>query len=582
MLPEPPVDPAAPASASTSAALPAGGADTPEAPKRSAAEPKLGRRRSLEGEDPAWADAVMQSVLLRKLSVAELKYVKGALKAIHVASGDVVYSQGSFTTDESMYLVKSGRFMASEHIPGSPEGSPGRDLREYSRSAAFGSHELLYGAPRSSTITCVEAGTLWTINRRVFDAKLKAPPASSDPLEQKALLERIQQAPLFAEARLSTAQLQQLARAAVEKEFRTGEQLCQKGDEATSVFVVVEGACVARNEPDDPAEFAFELRAPACFGESAFSFDKTLRTRAASVFAHDESGCTILSFAVSAIEAVLGFVLTKRSLHAFSRKLLAAIRIGKPGTPMLDGLSEEQVDQLLDSMYEEAVPPGGVIADAGSTPHALQMVKRGELVVAGADKSPISTLRVGDFFGETSLASRTKVRPRKTSVTASGDETVVILTLPAASIKADSAFDAWRDRLLPPKPEPAAKPTKDGKAKRPSSAPDLKPLTTPKTGTAATVAPAKPSSRLAISTERSETGGSKRAAPANTPKVKQLPVPPTPQGKRAGTPPLSSRRALRGRGSIISSSSSTSGSGSASSISSRAASGPHHAGGGAS
>lgn len=59
----------------------------------------------------------------------------------------------------------------------------------YESSHSFGSFELLYsGVPRVCTVTCIEAGSLWVINRRVFDAKLKSLPAAANLLEQKALL----------------------------------------------------------------------------------------------------------------------------------------------------------------------------------------------------------------------------------------------------------------------------------------------------------------------------------------------------------------------------------------------------------
>lgn len=182
------------------------------------------RRKSLAGEDPVWAQAAMQSVLLRKLAAAELKYVRGSLKERSVESGETLYSQEDEATD--FYIVRLGRFVASERLT---SGTGTRPLREYGRAATFGSSELLYSVPRQTTVTCIESGSLWVVNRRVFDTKLKIPPPPSDPLVQKALLEKVAAIPLIAEAGLSSSQVQQLARAAVEQDFEPGELLCAKG-----------------------------------------------------------------------------------------------------------------------------------------------------------------------------------------------------------------------------------------------------------------------------------------------------------------------------------------------------------------
>ena len=120
-----------------------------------------GRKKSPAAQDPIWAAAVMQSVLLKKLGGAELKYIKSALKTVTFSAGDTVYRQDEHP-DEA-YVVKAGQFVARERTPGGDE----RMLRIYREAASFGSFELLYtGQQRSCTVTCVEPGTLWVISRR--------------------------------------------------------------------------------------------------------------------------------------------------------------------------------------------------------------------------------------------------------------------------------------------------------------------------------------------------------------------------------------------------------------------------------
>ena len=82
---------------------------------------------------------------------------------------------------DEAYVVKAGQFVARRGRLGDE-----RMLRIYREAASFGSFELLYtGQQRSCTVTCVEPGTLWVISRRVFDAKLKAPPRLPIPLSRK-------------------------------------------------------------------------------------------------------------------------------------------------------------------------------------------------------------------------------------------------------------------------------------------------------------------------------------------------------------------------------------------------------------
>ena len=253
----------APEGAGTPSSVPPSPMSSPEMgrPSSSPAGSPMGRKKSLAAQDPIWAAAVMQSVLLKKLGGAELKYIKSALKTVTFSAGDTVYRQDEHP-DEA-YVVKAGQFVARERTPGGDE----RMLRIYREAASFGSFELLYtGQQRSCTVTCVEPGTLWVISRRVFDAKLKAPPAAANPLEQKALLGKVRDVPLFSEAGLTAAHLTQLARAAIDMKVAPGERLCSKGDEADTLFVVVDGSCVARSEPGDPQAFEFVMNAPTVFG----------------------------------------------------------------------------------------------------------------------------------------------------------------------------------------------------------------------------------------------------------------------------------------------------------------------------
>jgi len=184
-----------------------------------------------------------------------------------------------------------------------------------------------------------------------------------------------------------------------------------------------------------------------------------VRTRAASVFSGDDDGCTILTFGVPAIESVVGFALTKHSLHAFNRKLLMSVRVGGGQLPLLEGLNDKQTEWLLDALIESTLPVGSVVIKEGNLQEGFQIVKRGEVTVSSKEKGVVSTLGVGCAFGETSLGGNPK--PRRTSVTCSGDEPAILLLLHAQTIRDNGDFDGWREKLTTP-PKSAGKGAKSG------------------------------------------------------------------------------------------------------------------------
>ena len=119
---------------------------------------------------------------------------------------------------------------------------------------------------------------------------------------------------------------------------------------AQSVFVVVEGKCLARSEPGSVPDFEFIMEAPAVLGESALSSDDAQRVRAASVFAAG-SGCTLISFNVCDLEVLVGYTPQRKSMLEFNRKLLASVKIGT--VPLLEGLDQQQTRWVVDALGEE-------------------------------------------------------------------------------------------------------------------------------------------------------------------------------------------------------------------------------------
>ena len=254
---------------------------------------KLERRNS-EAADLGFIAAVKGSLLLRHLSTAELKFVATNARLATFEPGSAVYEPGS--PSDHFYVVRSGRFFESGPHPNGGQ----RPKRMHAGvGATFGSHELLFGLPRKTTVSVVAdaeldaadalssgnagsatAAVCWAVPKRVFEAKIRVAPPPD-----KALLGFLQTLPLF--AKLGREELMQLMRAARPHRLDAGATVCSQGEPAHSLFVLREGEVEARQA--GKAE-AFPMRAPTVFGESALFSDDGMRIRQATVRCPDPAG----------------------------------------------------------------------------------------------------------------------------------------------------------------------------------------------------------------------------------------------------------------------------------------------------
>ncbi|SOX55186.1 hypothetical protein MAAFP003_3872 [Mycobacterium ahvazicum] len=102
-------------------------------------------------------DAIRSVAAFRPLSVAAADQLASSLIATHTADGDVVVRQGESADD--MFLIGSGVFEAVV------DDQPVRTLRDGDH---FGEIALLFDVPRTATVRCLQAGTLWRLRRQDF------------------------------------------------------------------------------------------------------------------------------------------------------------------------------------------------------------------------------------------------------------------------------------------------------------------------------------------------------------------------------------------------------------------------------
>ncbi|WAC93131.1 cyclic nucleotide-binding domain-containing protein [Mycobacterium sp. Aquia_213] len=102
-------------------------------------------------------DAIRSVEAFRPLSVAAADQLASALIAVAVAEADVVVRQGDSADD--MFLIGSGGY---ETVV---DGEPVRTLHDGDH---FGEIALLFDVPRTATVRCLQAGTLWRLRREDF------------------------------------------------------------------------------------------------------------------------------------------------------------------------------------------------------------------------------------------------------------------------------------------------------------------------------------------------------------------------------------------------------------------------------
>jgi hypothetical protein len=102
-------------------------------------------------------EAIRHVEAFRPLSVAAANQLADALIIVETAEGDVVVQQGE--SGDDMFLIGSGVFEATI------DGQRARTMHDGDH---FGEIALLFKAPRTATVRCVQAGSLWRLRREDF------------------------------------------------------------------------------------------------------------------------------------------------------------------------------------------------------------------------------------------------------------------------------------------------------------------------------------------------------------------------------------------------------------------------------
>ena len=109
------------------------------------------------------------------------------------------------------------------------------------RSQSFGELALLYNAPRSASVRCVEKSFFWALERQQFKRKLEDL-NTKQQAENFSFIENIKFfGCLFSES-LTREQKSSIASIMIHEKYRAGDKIVSQGDLASCFFVIKEVA----------------------------------------------------------------------------------------------------------------------------------------------------------------------------------------------------------------------------------------------------------------------------------------------------------------------------------------------------
>ena len=380
--------------------------------------------------DTAWSAAVKRSVLLRKLPPETQGYAFRACKLLKTDVGQTLYAEGD--APDAFFVIQSGQYEAAVLAT---DGVTMQRVRVFGAADTVGSHALMHDSTHMETVKVLEAGAVWSLPRKIFDAKVKIAPAPPP-----SLVARVARVSFF--DGLSGEDLLLLTRTVSEVKLEKGQMLYRQGDDAASIYFLEEGQL--KQVVDNAVDSKVIVKAPQVLGLSALYSDQ-----ASNVYEADATAWAgtahLMRFSVADIEALVGFAPQMRALRELNVRMLSRVQIH--GTPITDGLGIEARDWLGSMLvHEPPFAPGATIAAEGSADEKLYVIWRGVASVTTEALGEVGALGESQFFGELALTGRkhkrtTTVRVREGSVPAR------VMSLPIALVRTNPELASWVTRL---------------------------------------------------------------------------------------------------------------------------------------
>lgn len=168
-----------------------------------------------------------------------LGQIVAALRVVSVSAGETIIKQGD--VGDAVYVVCNGALAAHfESVDQlfAPQSSNGPEvIAEYTAGDVVGELALLYNSPRRATVVCTsETGALLYRLGRIQFRNLVM---SATNHRTAALLQTLQHVPQL--KTLDASQLSQLAEATEPIRFEAGDYICERGEPADALYVILNG-----------------------------------------------------------------------------------------------------------------------------------------------------------------------------------------------------------------------------------------------------------------------------------------------------------------------------------------------------
>lgn len=325
--------------------------------------------------------------LFRGMSFAARQAIINSMKPMTVQSGEVIIRQGDADA-RTYYVVDRGAFEVRIDNLAVHTCTPG---------SGFGELALLYSSPRSATVTALEEGRLWVMDRAVYIA-IKRSFAQEISRQTTELIEKVPMLAVLApEHKAAVAEAFELV------EYEDGVAICQQGEQGDAFFIIYEGsASVEIAGSSSPAvdrpQVVATLTKGMYFGERALLKNEP---RTATVTAIGYVSCFKLSRAI--FDQLLGPI-----QDVWRYEVLRKVAI-------FSNLTEKQLFDLAKCMSEETFAAGEIVFRHGEVGETFYVVQSGEFVVTDAEGQEIVKCTAGQCFGELALLRQA---PRAATVTA--------------------------------------------------------------------------------------------------------------------------------------------------------------------
>ncbi|XP_042461506.1 protein phosphatase 2C and cyclic nucleotide-binding/kinase domain-containing protein-like isoform X1 [Zingiber officinale] len=195
------------------------------------APPSPSNRKTWE-EEAHIEQALHDHFLFRKLTDSQRHVLLDCMRRVDVKPGDVVVQQGG--EGDCFYVVGTGEFevVAIQEEEGKEVT---KVLHRYTaeKLSSFGELALMYNKPLQASVHAVTAGTLWCLKREDFRGILMS------EFSNLSSLKLLRSVDLF--SKLTILQLSHIAEALIEVSFSDGQQIVDKNQHLSSLYLIQKG-----------------------------------------------------------------------------------------------------------------------------------------------------------------------------------------------------------------------------------------------------------------------------------------------------------------------------------------------------